>query len=54
MRPARFRTFNHKMSVAKPERNAAGVRRLKCPMVSEMYAGAIRPNMPPAFITEST
>lgn len=54
MRPARFRTLNHKARVATPERSAAGARRLKCPMVSEMYAGAIRPNMPPAFMTEST
>jgi len=34
----------------RPQRNAEGVRMLKCPMASETYAGAMRPNTPPAFI----
>jgi hypothetical protein len=37
----------------KPQRNAEGVRMLKCPIASETYAGAIRPNTPPAFIAAS-
>jgi hypothetical protein len=38
----------------RPEKNAEGVRRLKRPTVSDRYAGAIRPNTPPAFITAKT
>jgi hypothetical protein len=39
---------------ATPEKKADGMRMLKRPMISERYAGAIRPKNPPAFITART
>ena len=44
---ANIQTMRH----TKPEKKADGMRRLKRPMVSERYAGAMRPKNPPAFIT---
>jgi len=45
---------SQKTTHEKPERNAHGTSRLKRPMVSEMYAGAILPSTPPAFMTART
>ena len=44
---ANIQTTRH----TRPEKNADGTRRLKRPMVSERYAGAMRPKNPPAFMT---
>jgi len=45
---------SHKVKHEIPEKKAEGKRRLKCPRISEMYAGAILPSIPKAFIVART
>lgn len=40
--------------LSSPDMKAEGARRLNRPMMSDRYAGAILPKMPPAFITART